>query len=258
MDYYITDKKTIVEVSQDEWADSPREWDNLGTIFSGIMNRPIVENESEFGSWDELMEHYGVEQSGTDMDAMYRDIESIRTAASERGDVVLPISAYIHGDTDIYVGLPEDHFDGQWDCTFVGFIMTDAETIRKEYGNNDAHTQDMVKDILEEEVEDLSQYYRGEVYCFTEYDRHGEVIDACGGFFSDDVANNFTSDFSNEIVEELGEYDSIEECLENNQEKLGITIDPITPLSERIHICEEKQQLENDGIEDVERDDDAR
>ena len=56
----------------------------------------------------------------------------------------------------------------------------------------------------------------------------------------------------------LGLYNSLEECLEDNQERLGIELDPLPSLSDRIHAAEGISEERNSaaaGVEKTERDD---
>lgn len=237
--WFLTEDKTIVQVQRDDYSESPREaFDNLGKLFVGT-NSILGKNETDFADWDELMDHYGVKQSGTDREALYRDIYSLTESAFDRGDIMLPISVYEHSGASVYVGTPQDHFDGRWDCSFAGFIIADDATIRKEYDTNDAYTADCVRQVLEDEVKTLNQWVNGETYGFVSYDLKGEEVDSCWGFYGDEIAESGIEDCTGKFVASLGEYANIEDCLTANAEKLGITIDPEIPFSKRVHVLDE-------------------
>ena len=252
--YFLTDQDTIVHVERDDCTDSPRDWDNVGTLLLGD-NSCLGKNEAGdmFPTWEGLLEHYGVEMSGHLGD----DVRAVREAAKGLGDVVLPVSTYEHGGMEVYIGLPEDHFDGRWDCSFQGLIMADKETIRENWGEGpDAY--ETAENVLRGEIKDLDTWAQGEVYGYTEYNKMGEEIDACWGFYGDNPNENGISDSTGHIVEDLGEYLDIEECLEDNAERLGIEIDPLPSLSDRIHAAEGISEERNSaaaGVEKTERDD---
>lgn len=99
---------------------------------------------------------------------------------------------------------------------------------------------DEKQELLKGYIELAQAYLDGEEYAFTTYSLEGEEIDSCVGFYGDDTKTNGIEDHVGEFTECLGSYDSIEECFEVNQEKLGIVIDPLPSLSERISLAEEK------------------
>lgn len=250
--YYKTKDNHIVLISRDDFAESPREWDNVGKLFVD-KHSPIGENEFGLSSWENLLEHYDVERSGYDMTAMAADINNIIKSAEARGDVILPVSTYEHGGISVFVGMPDDHFDGQWDCSFQGFIIAEKEDIEKEYGTG-PDVKEKVADVLEGEIKDLDTYLNGDVYGFVEYDEKGVEVDSCWGFYGDDFEQNGLFDYSGKPVEELGnvyDYSSIEECIEDNQEKLGVVVDPLPSFDERVHSAERIAEDKNKDPLDV-------
>jgi hypothetical protein len=88
--------------------------------------------------------------------------------------------------------------------------------------------------IIDGAVHQLQSYLDGEVYRINEYTIDGEEVDSCGGFLGDDIQTNGIEDNFGKTVEKLGSYEDIEACLEDNQEKLGIEIEPEKPLQDRI------------------------
>ena len=47
-----------------------------------------------------------------------------------------------------------------------------------------------VKSCLKGEVETYSQYLNGEVYCYFIKDDSGDIVDSCGGFYSEEEAQS--------------------------------------------------------------------
>ena len=56
---------------------------------------------------------------------------------------------------------------------------------------------------------------------------------------------NGIEEYTGELVESLGMYDTIEDCFEANQEKLGIELPPLPSLEEKMTLAEEKATSQN-------------
>lgn len=91
----------------------------------------------------------------------------------------------------------------------------------------------------------------GEQYCYTLYNKQGEEIDSCTGFYGNDTGMNGIEKYTGELVESLGMYDTIEDCFEANQEKLGIELPPLPSLEEKMTLAEEKAASQNADSKDV-------
>jgi hypothetical protein len=170
----------ILRIVQDENPLSPREWDNLGKMVC-FHNRYKLGDTTEltsgqFGDWNELVEHLKKEKGAM---------------------IILPLYLYDHSGLRIKVGsfqgfLPQGH--AEFDSGQVGFIYATKEDLKKEgIGKAKALA------ILKSEVETYDQYLSGQVYgyeivkvkkckeCGTVQE---EAIDACWGFFGDEIQEN--------------------------------------------------------------------
>lgn len=166
---YSKDKWEL-KIEYDECTDSPREWDNLGTICVSKSCRYCA-NE-------------------------YKDIDSLESddlkTLERRGYIVLPLSYYDHSAVRIYIGGKCDI----WDSGRLGWYIVSKEKVRKEYGVKRISSKllEKVKAVLESEVETFNHYINGEVYSFT-LKHNDEEVDSCGGFYdSDDEHNGFIRD----------------------------------------------------------------
>lgn len=230
-EYFLTQGGLIAEVRQDGDAYSPREEEeNIGKLF--VRDRsPLGSNETELKTWADLCRKYGVQESGQ----MSVDIQAVLKNSEAEGDIILPLSTYSHSGTTVYEGAPSDHFDGRWDCTFEGFLMTDKKTIEKEFGKR-KDARETAKACLRSEIKMLDAWLQGEIYGCTEYSVRGEEDDTCWGFYGDDPDRNGMDDMpGGRFTEKLGRYGSIEECIEQNAKKLGIVITPLPAFSERVY-----------------------
>jgi len=150
-----------VKFYQDEDADSPRNWDNLGTMI-------CFHRRYELGDKHKLSVEEAIE-------------------LEKRADVVaLPLYLYDHSGLRMKVGsfqglLPQGH--AEFDSSGVGFIYVTKEGIKKEYGKVTKATLLKAKTVLENEVKTYDQYLSGDVYGYVIEDEDGEHMDSCWGFF---------------------------------------------------------------------------
>lgn len=165
----------ILEIFQDEPYDSPRTWDNLGTMVCFHRRYNLGDkhdyNKDDYSSWAELKETL---------------IESYNAK------VILPLYLYDHSG----ITMNTTGFSCGWDSGQVGWIFASEDCIKKEY-NVDVITDDIlekVTNMLKGEVETYDQYLTGDIYGFriSKIDKcdhgheHKDEIDSCWGFYGTD------------------------------------------------------------------------
>ena len=185
----LEDKELVIHY--DEYAESPREWDNLGTM--AIFHRrydfgdKVDFASSDFNSWGEMENH------------IWKNLNAA---------VVLPIYMYDH----IGITINTTGFSCQWDSGQVGFIYATKKNI-KEWFNVKRVSEQLVRkvtEILEGEVKDMDTYLTGDVYGFELYKlnkcdqghEHKELIDSCSGFFGDNFVTNGLLDHCGELTDD--------------------------------------------------------
>lgn len=154
-----------IRVMADSDPESPREWDNLGTMvcWHHRYNLGDVNGEREYNSPEEFLEEIG--------DA-----------------IVLPLYLYDHSG----ITMNTTGFSCPWDSGQVGFIYVSLEKVREEYKwkRITKERRAQIEKYLTGEVETYDMYLRGEVYGFnvTREDEDGEEvdIDSCWGFYGYD------------------------------------------------------------------------
>lgn len=154
-----------IDIIQDDLAESPRDWDNLGTMVC----------------WHNRY-NLGDEQPSESPDDYYADVLK---PIIDKGGVVLPLYLYDHSGLSMNTG----GFSCPWDSGQVGYIYATAEKIREEYGFQRI-TKQRRKDIagfLRNEVSTYDQYLGGDVYGYSIDDAQGEHIDSCWGYFGFDA-----------------------------------------------------------------------
>jgi hypothetical protein len=169
---FVNKKGDVLKIIQDDNSESPREWNNLGTM-SCFHNRynlgdkdPIVSTD-DYNSWDEMKE------------ALIKE---------HNAKIVLPLYLYDHSG----ITISTSPFTCRWDSGQVGFIWISAEKIRKEYSVKRISQKllEKVETYLRAEVKTYDQYFIGDIYGFELYDKDENLLDSCWGFYGDDIKEN--------------------------------------------------------------------
>ncbi len=153
-----------LEILQDESPESPREWDNLGTMICFHRRYNLGDKHD-----------YSVEEA---------------EEMTKRKDIIsLPLYLYDHSGITMSTG----SFSCRWDSSCVGFIYVTKEQVRKEYGVKRI-TKDLIEKVtrvLQGEVETYDQYLTGDVYGYrvskvevcNKGCEHKEEVDSCWGYY---------------------------------------------------------------------------
>jgi len=170
-------------VQNDPDAESPREWDNLGTMVYWHRNYNLgdVDGRTEYSDpdmfWYDLA---GIEDTDSDLD------KAIELA--NKRNIILPLYLYDHSG----ITMSTSSFSCQWDSGQVGWIYISHEKIRKEYDCKrvSAKRREQVIGYLTGEVTTFDQFITNDIYGFNveRNDEDGEEvhIDSCWGFYGYD------------------------------------------------------------------------
>jgi len=177
---FVKQLKTIkmnrLKVVHDSSADSPREWDNLGTMIC-FHNRYDLGDKHNYSSDD------------------YSGWEEMKQALikEENTAVILPLYMYDHSG----ISISTSPFSCRWDSGQIGFILVSKKKALEEFGGKivTKKLKERLEKILEGEVETYTQYVEGEVYGFQIVDEDDEIIDSCYGFYGADFVTNGMLDY---------------------------------------------------------------
>lgn len=175
---HITEKTVgnyRIRTFYDESPESPRNWDNLGTMVCFHRNYDLGDihnyNFNDYNDWDE----------------MKKDI-----IKKENVGVILPLYLYDHSG----ITMNTTGFECRWDSGQVGFIFISKEKIREVYKIKRITKEwvEKITEYLKSEVETYDQYLRGNVFGYRTYKvsicglghEHEEEIDSCWGFYSEE------------------------------------------------------------------------
>lgn len=163
-----------VKLFHDQDAESPRDWDNLGTMvcFHGRYN---------------LGDKHGM------------DLEEAQALENSPDVISLPLYLYDHSG----ITMNTTGFHCPWDSGKVGFIYVTLDKVREEYSVKriSKKTRENVLGVLRGEVEAYDQYLTGDVYGYVvavdtedeEFD-DADPIESCWGFFGRDYAEKEADD----------------------------------------------------------------
>ena len=158
-------KKFELEVVQDTDPESPRTWDNLGTMICFHKRYELGDKTDyrteDYDSWEELKE--GI-------------------IKNEGEVVILPLYLYDHSG----ITISTSPFGCNWDSGRIGFIFVSKYKIKKE-----GIDETKVEEYLKGEVETYDQYLTGEVYRYSIYEietcslghEHKNLVEGCGSFY---------------------------------------------------------------------------
>ncbi len=163
-------KKFELEIEQDSSPDSPRTWDNLGTMVCFHKRYDLGDKtdyrSEDYDSWDELRQ--GI--------------------IDNEGEVfMLPLYLYDHSG----ITISTRPFNCNWDSGQVGYIFVSKNKVKKE-----GIDETKVLDYLKGEVETYDQYLTGDVWGYRVYEvetcslghEHKVLVDSCWGFFGEEYA----------------------------------------------------------------------
>jgi hypothetical protein len=168
-----------IEIHHDQDAESPREWDNFGRIwtFQRSYNSP---DETPAKEPRAALEYLACELYGNALDCDRLD-DSALMALIQRRAVVLPVFVYEHGNIAYSCGA----FSCPWDSGQCGWTFATKAEILENWGGKYLTPAKRAKaeKALRGEVETYSQYANGEVYGYVLKDENGDELDSLWGCF---------------------------------------------------------------------------
>ena len=165
----------ITRTYQDDSTESPRDWDNLGTMVCFHNRYDLGDkhnyNSNDYDGWDE----------------MEKDI-----IKRENVGVILPLYLYDHSG----ITMNTTGFSCNWDSGRVGFIFISKQKMLEEYGGKivTQKLKDRVTEHLKSEVKTYDQFLTGDVYGYRVFKvetcdkgcEHEEELDSCWGFYGEE------------------------------------------------------------------------
>ena len=154
-------KDITIKIERDGDAESPREWDNVGTMVC----------------WHSRY-NLGDEQPSVS----YQDYRIGIEARLDKYYFILPLYLYDHSGITMNTG----GFSCSWDSGQVGFIYVTKEKAREEYGFKRLTKERIQKvfEFLDSEVKTYAAYLEGDVYGYVI--EGNDIDDSCWGYVGPD------------------------------------------------------------------------
>lgn len=198
-----------VEMVSDTNPESPREWDNLGTMVCAHRKYNLGDEDGIREALDLIYQHLSDKQLD-DMEFDASHVPDIEAALEKTGQaIMLPLYLYDHSG----ITMKTSPFSCRWDSGKVGFIFASKAQVRAEYGwkRLTAERIEKICTFLRGEVEVYDQYLTGDVWGFRLYE-NDEEKDSCWGFFGDDPTTNGVLDHLPAYAQQMvhaGQYERI-------------------------------------------------
>jgi hypothetical protein len=229
--------RTFVRIKHDDYPDSPREWDNLGTMVGWHSRRNIGDEQPQCSpdEWvldlveldrRELEENWahmkGINWIGLSSEELKeKEMECARWIHQrvqrelDQRFIMLPLYAYEHGGITFSTG----PFSDPWASGQIGYIYVSKAKVREEYGwkviTAKRHAQ--IREYLDNEVKVYDQWVRGDVYgyelvevwqCGCCEGKSEEITDSCWGFYGSDWDTNGIKEYLPEEFHDHSEWET--------------------------------------------------
>lgn len=152
-----------IKIYLDASYESPREWDNLGTMVCAHRRYSLGDKQL--------------------------DPEEIREIIERAGVISLPLYLYDHSG----LTMNTTGFSCPWDSGQVGYIYVTKEKLRKEFGVKRLSRKKIARalELLKGEVETYDMYLRSDIYGYVisqpcEKCGEPEELDSCWGYYGFD------------------------------------------------------------------------
>lgn len=214
----IKERNHTIEIFVDEFAESPREWDNVGKMVCQHGRYSLGDDQYEnnyANSWREWFAYYVLENYLTlnlkcyDTFGYFEDEEEVEKVWEwiEGNMIVMPLYLYDHSGLSISTSK-----SCRWDSGQVGFIYITKKKAVKEWGNKyfTKAVEERAERCIEEEVSVYDNYLRGDVYGYRvskirnfikvfedgseEFGEEPVLIDSCSGYYGDHKESGLLED----------------------------------------------------------------
>jgi len=172
--------KYTLHIEQDNDAQSPREWDNLGTIAAFRVQ-------------------YNFDEAGITM-------EEAQDIAKSKDWVSLPVYLYDHSGLSVST----TGFSCRLDGGQLGIIYVSKEKALKEFDWKvlTKARRERLTLCLEEEIKELDQYLTGDVYGYVIKDEDGDVVEYCWGFYGEEYCKKEGEAVLERVVKEADKHEA--------------------------------------------------
>lgn len=206
--HHIADTRTVGKLIQDFEAESPRDWDNLGTMVCWHNRYNLGDEQPKESPYEYRLALASVYKPTLDEHVSDEQDQIIDTVLDEHY-IILPLYLYEHSG----ITMDTSGFSCPWDSGQVGFIYIDIIDAKREMRwekLSPQRRQQLIKQLMGE-VEVYDQFITGDVWGFEvvrearsieDDDRWVKIeeLDSCWGFFGDDIETNGIKDHTHHLT----------------------------------------------------------
>lgn len=176
-----------INIYRSESPESPRDWDNLGTMYTMHRRYQPEKDFYDHFEWDQVLDEH-------------RDLLD----SFEKKYIALKFYLYDHSG----ITVSTSPFSCPWDSGLFGIIAVDIEKIRKDHNwkKITKKRREQIESYLKSEVEVYDMYCTGQVYQYEivpENNDDADSFDSCGGFYGDEGIKEIITDCKASIDYEL-------------------------------------------------------
>lgn len=182
-----TIESSRLEIMYDNYASSPRSYDNLG-YFITVQRNKVCPDGGNVPEIEQIVKDTADMVQNTE-EHMNEIIMRIKGDIGEEVLAIYPVYCYEHGNVSYKRGTAHG-----FDFSNCGYYIITHKTQDK-LGTN---AQDFER-IVDAELEEYTAWANGEVYAYNLYDEQGEEIEQKGGFYGlEDIRAELPEEWSKE------------------------------------------------------------
>lgn len=172
-----------INIYTDYNSQSPREWSNLGRMYTMHRRYQPEKSFADNFVWGEVFDEH-------------RDF----LPSFEKNYIALKFYLYDHGGQTVSTS----PFSCRWDSGLYGIIAVDIESVKREYNwtNITQERREKIEQILRSEVHTYNQFLTDDVYGYniSECDNEGNMLnDSCWGYFGEESIDYMIEDAKSNI-----------------------------------------------------------
>lgn len=178
-------KKLSYRIEHDDEPQSPRDWDNLGTMHCWHSRYNLGDEQHDKGTSEEFFAELGGFDEDYDWTSKEYDIHlGAAKNRAQKENIILPLYLYDHSGITISTG----SFSCPWDSGQIGWIIVSVEQVKNEYNWKvlTKKRRERIEKYLRDEVKIYDYYLTGDVWGYIIQNEDGsEDYDSCWGFFGE-------------------------------------------------------------------------
>lgn len=208
-------KGYLIKLEQDEFAESPDEWEN-SDIFLVYDHRDFTVKRDGFEP-RALFDFINLppQPERKDFDNEDDFCLAVNDWAEEHNSnyleyYIFPVDAYIHSGVHLSLANTYPYPDRRWDVSTTGFIVVhktqwNFDNCRKGLPElADKTDKEIARHYAEGNIKSWNQYLGGDIYYMEVYDKEETLLDSCSGFYGQESAIEEAKSNIDAIIEANG------------------------------------------------------